>query len=560
MLHDIGWHAALWQSVIPILLVAIALLAFAAAPSGDRPRVIQMNDDSVMYYQYCIVERPTAADLERMVDIFARAGVDTLTHCVYLRTLAYYDSKVVEVAGDLTPEAVKPWQCGHYWHWHATLRRLIADGSDPPRVIAALCHERGMRFLPSFRLNDLHGIHPHEGNYGSFRRDHPEWVFNEKAMDYAVPQVRKHVLSVARELADNYEIDGLDLDFMRWPVYFKNDQVVANTPVMTEFIRQVRAILDEAAKRLNRRMLLSVRVPLRIGEGKVINAGTGSADLECLGVGLDVNTWVREQLVDMVCPMNFFYTDWGNMVTNLKAWRDLTEGTECGVYPTIHTRALEGYDSPYISQASYRGAAYSYYLGGATGIALYNLWHDSKTAWQAVPDFADPDVLGAKPRRYHGYLGEIMLINKGEGKTFNVHVPEDPQIAAGRAHLRFLGANLTLDHVIDVTVNGTVIDPATLSYERVRPGGIPGGMQTPYGNLVSFPLRGTGARQGMNELTIQLKQINPELPYLPTYIGIPENKGGIAVAMIDTLFGYSQVPPRPKPMRVATWNEKYWED
>jgi len=35
-----------------------------------------------------------------------RHNVDTLTHCVHCRWQAIYDSKVVEVAGDLTPEAV----------------------------------------------------------------------------------------------------------------------------------------------------------------------------------------------------------------------------------------------------------------------------------------------------------------------------------------------------------------------------------------------------------------------------------------------------------------------
>ena len=32
--------------------------------------------------------------------------MDTLTHCVHCRWQAIYDSKVVEVTGDLTPEAV----------------------------------------------------------------------------------------------------------------------------------------------------------------------------------------------------------------------------------------------------------------------------------------------------------------------------------------------------------------------------------------------------------------------------------------------------------------------
>jgi len=39
-----------------------------------------------------------------MVDVFAAANVDTLTHCVHNRWQAMYDSRLVEVAGELIPE------------------------------------------------------------------------------------------------------------------------------------------------------------------------------------------------------------------------------------------------------------------------------------------------------------------------------------------------------------------------------------------------------------------------------------------------------------------------
>ena len=42
------------------------------ARAGSQ-RVIQMNDDSIAFYKYCITERPTAGDLEDMVDVFAEA-------------------------------------------------------------------------------------------------------------------------------------------------------------------------------------------------------------------------------------------------------------------------------------------------------------------------------------------------------------------------------------------------------------------------------------------------------------------------------------------------------
>jgi len=487
-----------------------------------------MTDDSIAFYRYCTTERPTAKDLEHMVDVFAAANVDTLTHCVHCRWQAFYDSEVVELAGDLAPEAVQPWERTNYWHWLSSLRRLIAEGNDPPEVIARRCHEHGMRFLPSLRLNDQHNMYPHEGHYGSFRSEHPEWTIANRAMDYGVPQVREHILKVVRELAERYDMDGLDLDFMRWPVYFKGEEVEANTPLMTDFIGQIRAILDEAGKRRGRHMLLSVRVPLRIGEGKVTDGPPlGSNDLPCLGIGLDVPTWVREKgLIDMVCPMNFFYTEWDTMIENLAEWRALTDGTECGLYPTIHSRPWKDYGPPYISAASYRGAAYSYYLHGADGIALYNLWDDNTTGWETVGDMGKPIVLGAKPRRYHCHLGDLITVAKGERKTVDFYLPEDPTGPGAQARLRFTAVNLTLDHCIEVDVNGRPLDKETLLFERRGPGGARLAPELEYRHIVEFPLAGTAAFKGKNVLGVKLVEINSEIP----------KKDTVEIGRVEALF------------------------
>ena len=480
----------------------------------QKPRVIQMNDDSVAFYRYCTTERPTVKALEDMVDIFARANIDTLTQCVHCRWQAYYDSSVVEIAGDLTPDAVRPWEAGHYWHWMTSLRQFIADGHDPLKVIAERCHHHGMRFLPSFRLNDQHGMHPHEGHYGSFRRDHPEWMVTDKAMDYGVSEVRQHILKVARELVQ-YDIDGIDLDFMRWPVYFKKDEVKANTPVMTEFVRDIRSILDEAAKERDGSLLLSVRVPLKIGDGTVINPHALSPDLECLGIGLDVPTWVKEGMVDMVCPMNFFFTAWPVAMENIHQWRELTAGTGCGLYPTIHSMAFQDYEPPYISAESYCGAAYSFYTHGADGITLYNLWDNNEVAWSALKELGMPIALSTQPRRYHCYLGGLIPISKGGRKTLAFYLPEGPRDSSTQATLKFTATNLTLDHSFEVDINGTPIASSTLHFKRMAPGSradTEGAPELPYSHTVEFPLSETQAAKGENVLGIRLTEINTELP------------------------------------------------
>ena len=528
-------------------LLATALTMAAVPARGaeiaevKRPRVILMNDDSVVYWTYC-PERPTADDLLKMLASFDNGVIDALTQNVHCNWQAYYDSKVVEVAGDLTPEAVRPHDVTHYWHWMTSLRRLIARGDDPPKVLATGARERGMLFLPSFRLNDRHSVQVYESHYGSFRRDHPEWKLSEagnSGLNYGVPDVREHILKVVRELAERYDIDGIDLDFMRAPHFFKKNEVKANTPVMTRFVRRIRSILDEAGESKGRRLLLSARVPLKIGEGKAINAHELSPDLECLGVGLDVPTWIREELIDIVCPMNFFFTAWDRMIVDMAEWRKLTDSSPCGLYPTIHESAADKYTPPYIDADSYRGAAHSYYMHGADGVTLYNFHNQI----DHIKGLNDPAALEAMGRRYHCRLGIEFGVGpvNAQGKRrdkrlpIDFFLPEDPQAKGVNGTLRFTARNLTLDHQIAVDVNGTPIAPDAVAYERLDVNGLAGSPNRQYGHEVSFPLAGTAAISGENVLGVKLIKSNPAIPFVRAGKYGPQ-WGGFSITEVEAYF------------------------
>ena len=509
-------------------------------PSHDRPRVIEMQDETTAYARMN-TEDPAAEDFDELLDAMAANGVDTFTQTIHTRWQAYYNSKVVEIVGDTSPDAVEPWHCTHYWFYVTTVRRLIAKGIDPPKALSEGARRRGMKFLPSFRLNDVHGILPHEGQYGSLRRDHPEWIIGVKSMDFGVPEVREHILSVARELVEGYDIDGLDIDFMRAPLYFKDAEVVANTPIMTDMVRQIRSFLDSASRTRGRRLLLSARVPMRIGDGRIINSKVdgqeqGHDATECLGIGLDVPAWIRDGLVDMVCPMDFYYLKWPLMAEQMDSWRRAVEGTSCGLYPTIHGPWLDGYSVPYLCSASYRAAAHSYYERGADGMAIYNVWNNIPQVWDAIGDMADPMVLANKPRRYHVYLGDPVPVDVGEHGTVDFLIPEDPKAEGTRSALRFAAVNLTMDHRVEFDLNGTRIDDDDLRFERKGPGGEEGAPKLPYRYQVTVPLQKTAAIRGRNTLGVKVVRSNPQIADLVEYRVVPAMRGGIALARVEALF------------------------
>ena len=130
-------------------------------------------------------------------------------------------------------------------------------------------------------------------------------------LDYRQPEVREHYLALIRELITDYSFDVLELDFLRHPPYFPPDNTEEHRGLMTEFVREIRRLLDrpEGDKRL------LVRVP---------DTAAVSYDL-----GLDLKTWAREGLIDGVAASAFCHTGWQ---TEVDEFRRLL-GDEVAFYP-----------------------------------------------------------------------------------------------------------------------------------------------------------------------------------------------------------------------------------
>ncbi len=114
------------------------------------------------------------------------------------------------------------------------------------------------------------------------------------AKNFAKRAVRQRELAAIRDMCEHYPIDGIELDFMRGPIYFPetfSSQPAAvsddNRAIMTEFVSDVRAMLDDIARTLGRApFAVACRVPESLVQSKFI--------------GLDVEVWVQKNLVDLL--------------------------------------------------------------------------------------------------------------------------------------------------------------------------------------------------------------------------------------------------------------------
>ena len=296
--------------------------------------------------------------LEQIVDEHARAKVDMIVHCGFVLPWGTVPPGFKSFNRMKDPGYVTLFHPGG----ETGLRKFEESGYDLIQVLLDRSHEDGMLFLAGMRMNDLHG----GTETTPFRIEHPGWMASAPDfwLDYKYEGLRQAVLAVAAEFLERYDVDGIELDWMRFCYMFSRPEAVQNAPILTDFTAELRKLLDQAAKQRGRdKLLLGVRVP--------------STMEECRLLGYDVKAWVQQGLVDFICPMDFAKTDYN---TGTEEFTALTKGTQRKVYPTVHPQYVDytlrptptGEYPVMHTPESYRAAAKNFYAFGADGVSAYN--------------------------------------------------------------------------------------------------------------------------------------------------------------------------------------------
>ena len=224
------------------------------------------------------------------------------------------------------------------------------------------------------------------------------------ALNFKYKGVRDQLLAFTAELLERYDVDGLELDYMRMCHMFEPTEARQHAHLLTEMMRSMRAQLAAAARRRNRgSLVLGVRIPSTVAE--------------CDALGYEVKTWIREGLVDYVTPTDFWSTDF---VARTEEFVALTKETSCKIYPSISP--VSSFPTPpdkYLTPDQYKAAANNFYAFGADGLSAYNyFWtwaynHGNEVAglgnvWPTrsldrLKQLKDPAACRTGPRQYLAY-------------------------------------------------------------------------------------------------------------------------------------------------------------
>jgi len=213
---------------------------------AHRQRRIIFNNDG------CDIDRmegPKPSDLLAVLTApLVGSHVDTIFYCTCIGfTLFYHNTELGEILGlDSGAE--------HRAKRARMVRELIKQGTDPLEVMVDFGQRHDIEVFWSMRMNDEHDQW-HPQIIPQFKKDHPEYLFGTQedrpphgpwtGVDYARPEIRDRALALIQEVCNNYEIDGLELDFFRQLTCFKSaawGQPVTQEErdMMTELLRRVR--------------------------------------------------------------------------------------------------------------------------------------------------------------------------------------------------------------------------------------------------------------------------------------------------------------------------------
>ncbi len=352
-------------------LTLVMLMAGFVSAGVEKPLVIFNHDagaGSLTQFEPPI----TPEQVCRQFNELEGTSVDVFLFCCNIGGDVFlYPTNIAERCG----ANISDWNVVHKYYRNelrrakGNLEALRKAGLDPIEIIQRRSRELGIRFWITMRMNE---IHEDDVRWGSLRsqfklanrhmlleKDYPltgigyaEKFGYSYAWDYGRSETRRHIVAVLTEMLDRYELDGLELDFMRHPLFFRRGEQASSASLMTELLRKLRAEVDRVSKKKGRPIVLAVRVYPSLAQNEKI--------------GLEPRTWIKQGLVDLVTPMDPDYMD---MQPKLREFVDAARGTNVKI-----AGGLENYTHDYgpLSKQQAFAAASAFLEQGAGAIYFFN--------------------------------------------------------------------------------------------------------------------------------------------------------------------------------------------
>ena len=403
---------------------------------------------------------------------------------------------------------------------HASLVKWWDKGLDLVQALVDACRQRDLEVFWNHRVSeadllpDSGGSDP-DDEINPVKIAHPDWVIRDihwyGDWNYAVPEVRKLNLDALRELAENYDFDGFQIDFSRHVPVLPPGEEWEHRDGMTDFVRSVRLMTLEVAQKRGRPFLLAVKVPRNL-EG-------------CRADGFDVETWARQDLVDI------FTVGCRSIDLDIEAFRRITVGRNIKVQPSLDTyHATAGYKWPPIE--FFRGVFGNWWQQGADSIQAFNWssalqqnkgdfphrYEGTRVELDAYKQMGSPETLAGKDKMFAverrggfpwsgGYFARndtaplpVTLASYGRPATLTIRICDNLRALADkleRVILRVVLLGARERDQLEVRLNGATLKPAEEDHQWKDPQIL---SPAPQSATCSLVVRNVDAEQNLSRL------------------------------------------------------------
>lgn len=235
------------------------------------------------------------------------------------------------------------------------------------------CRESQITPWLSFRMNDAHChfetphylisdfFYEHLDEYARCRHERPfggNRDYYDRCRDFGIEEVRVEMLAYIEEALERYDVDGIELDFMRelWCFQPGHEQESAN--VMTDFVQKVKELVQAAEQRYRHKIKIAVRCHAN--------------PIYSMEFGFDVLEWAKRGLVDLIVPSPRWATCDNDMPIAL--WKKMMEPYCVKVAGCVEllSRSYPGSKLVYNTVDSAIGSAVNILSQGADKLYLFN--------------------------------------------------------------------------------------------------------------------------------------------------------------------------------------------
>ncbi|NQT16920.1 MAG: hypothetical protein HQ582_29450 [Planctomycetes bacterium] len=388
---------------------------------------------------------------------------------------------------------------------------LIGQGTDPLEVMIGFCRKNDLETFWGMRMNDTHDtknplLRPR------WKVEHPEYLMGTEdrppkrggwtRVDFGREEVREMAFAVIDDVCRRYDVDGIELDFFRHPLFFKAQALGGEASeddrkLMTDLIRRVRTAADRAASRRGKPLLIAMRLPDTVDY--------------CRAIGIDLQVWLEEGLLDIMIPSGYF---------QLAPWRDtvkLCHGYNVAVYPCLSNCTMSDLSARKrrMNIETYRARAMNVWASGADGVQIFNCFDPTHPLWR---ELGSPQTLQGLTKHYYGtYLGPRMtggyLIGGRKYNRLPTLCPFAPvSLKPGQAHTTTVNIGEDVNSRNDnrlvprITLRLEVGQPAGTSEMTVSLNGQPLAGGTLKDDWLEFDVSPTSLEQHENRVEMRLAE------------------------------------------------------